>query len=537
MAQDDERVAPRVVRSDSRRLRSGSDRPLAKAPLLPVKEESSGELPPRLPTKKQRKKANDVVDSVVRTTDETVTVTTETVEVQQASTTQAWAPKEQDDVEMRDVAPDQKSLTSSSSDEEEVKGHDLSHLTMTEHQKSVHRLKLEFLESETPRKTASQDSLDMIDERLSPRRTLSPSNEETPAKETTTSKQEVVETVTTETITVLTHEEKVHSATQQHMGEALKQDEAVLSSSNASTISSRDADELLKDELDADAPELQAESRSTSSCSNPIVQSPSERSSSSSSSPTNQSMDELPSDSNHIDTVEETNSYIVTAPDDVNGDVTNGDFPNHQDPPIQIATVETRTMRVEEVVIPQKDYEVHEISLTPDEEDSVSPSRSPGEIDRSSMSSLSSASSRHSNPEPPLYEPPTVKTAPLVVDSYVEETPTGTTNPPMVHTELKTITYESTQPADVQNSQPQLVSSQIISSETEHTVTTTEITKIVRGDVSETRVEKQMVTIGNSGVDHNKAMADMIRDTQRNNPNINITKVVVHEERSVMGTD
>ena len=32
-------------------------------------------------------------------------------------------------------------------------------------------------------------------------------------------------------------------------------------------------------------------------------------------------------------------------------------------------------------------------------------------------------------------------------------------------------------------------------------------------------------------------MAEMIRDTQRNNPNINITKVVVHEERSVVETD
>ena len=49
----------------------------------------------------------------------------------------------------------------------------------------------------------------------------------------------------------------------------------------------------------------------------------------------------------------------------------------------------------------------------------------------------------------------------------------------MVHTELKTITYESTKPATIQNSQPQLVSSQIISSETEHTVTTTEITKVI----------------------------------------------------------
>jgi len=128
-----------------------------------------------------------------------------------------------------------------------------------------------------------------------------------------------------------------------------------LSSSNASTISSRDANELLEEQLE---PELQTESRSASSSSDPIpiVQSPSDRSLSSSS--TDHFVGELPSDSNHVDALDESNSYVVTAPadDDVNDDVMNGE--HHEEMPIQIATVQTKTVRVEEVVIPQKDYEV-----------------------------------------------------------------------------------------------------------------------------------------------------------------------------------
>ena len=128
-----------------------------------------------------------------------------------------------------------------------------------------------------------------------------------------------------------------------------------MSSSNASTISSHDADELLKDQLEANPSDVDAISRSTSSCSNPIIHSPSEQNSSSSS-PTAQAVEALPSDLNHV--VEETGSYIVTAPEDMNGNVVNGNLPDHEGSPIEIATVETRTVRVEDVVIPRKDYKV-----------------------------------------------------------------------------------------------------------------------------------------------------------------------------------
>uniref|UniRef100_H2YB46 Band 4.1 C-terminal domain-containing protein n=1 Tax=Ciona savignyi TaxID=51511 RepID=H2YB46_CIOSA len=108
-------------------------------------------------------------------------------------------------------------------------------------------------------------------------------------------------------------------------------------------------------------------------------------------------------------------------------------------------------------------------------------------------------------------EPPTVKTEAVVVDSYVEEQPEGTTQPPIVQTETKTIIYETSTETPSEEpeitmhegeTQRELVSSQIISSETEYTVTTTEITKVVRGSVSETMVEKQMISTGDSAVDN-----------------------------------
>ena len=119
-----------------------------------------------------------------------------------------------------------------------------------------------------------------------------------------------------------------------------------------STISSHDAEELLKEDLDEEA---DAESFCSSKDPVPIITSPSEQNSSSSSSSSSSSEilenDALPLISNHTSAVEESDSYIVSFPE-------NETSPSHPDDAIQIATVETRTVRVQEVVIPKDENEV-----------------------------------------------------------------------------------------------------------------------------------------------------------------------------------
>ncbi|CAL9691109.1 unnamed protein product [Knipowitschia caucasica] len=77
---------------------------------------------------------------------------------------------------------------------------------------------------------------------------------------------------------------------------------------------------------------------------------------------------------------------------------------------------------------------------------------------------------------------------------------------PLVHTETKTITYESAQPGDnmAEKDTGVLLSAQTITSETVSTTTTTQITKTVKGGISETRIEKRIVITGDTEIDHDK---------------------------------
>lgn len=93
----------------------------------------------------------------------------------------------------------------------------------------------------------------------------------------------------------------------------------------------------------------------------PFVNSPSEESSSSSSSSNSSLIEDLPPVNgihHSSDDDDDANSYVVTHPD---GDEESLQFINNHVSPeesIQIATVETRTVRVEEVVIPQDENAV-----------------------------------------------------------------------------------------------------------------------------------------------------------------------------------
>uniref|UniRef100_A0A3B4D158 FERM domain-containing protein n=1 Tax=Pygocentrus nattereri TaxID=42514 RepID=A0A3B4D158_PYGNA len=80
-----------------------------------------------------------------------------------------------------------------------------------------------------------------------------------------------------------------------------------------------------------------------------------------------------------------------------------------------------------------------------------------------------------------------------------------TTEVPVVHTETKTITYESAEVDANGDTDPGvLMSAQTITSENNSTTTTTHITKTVKGGISETRIEKRIVITGDANIDHDQ---------------------------------
>ncbi|XP_056679683.1 band 4.1-like protein 3 isoform X14 [Monodelphis domestica] len=108
----------------------------------------------------------------------------------------------------------------------------------------------------------------------------------------------------------------------------------------------------------------------------------------------------------------------------------------------------------------------------------------------------------------PQFESSSVKTETI---SFGSVSPGGvkleiaTKEVPVVHTETKTITYESSQVDSSADSEPGvLMSAQTITSETTSTTTTTHITKTVKGGISETRIEKRIVITGDADIDHDQ---------------------------------
>ncbi|XP_048363287.1 band 4.1-like protein 3 isoform X12 [Sphaerodactylus townsendi] len=109
---------------------------------------------------------------------------------------------------------------------------------------------------------------------------------------------------------------------------------------------------------------------------------------------------------------------------------------------------------------------------------------------------------------------------------------------PIVHTETKTITYESSEADPCADSDPGvLMSAQTITSETTGTTTTTHITKTVKGGISETRIEKRIVISGDADFDHDQALAQAIKEAKEQHPDMSVTKVVVHKETEITPED
>ncbi|KPP70174.1 band 4-like protein 3-like, partial [Scleropages formosus] len=102
---------------------------------------------------------------------------------------------------------------------------------------------------------------------------------------------------------------------------------------------------------------------------------------------------------------------------------------------------------------------------------------------------------------------PVLKTEPVSFSSTTQEDKEEFTTKevPVVHTETKTITYESSVGDGSGDSDPGiLMSAQTITSETTSTTTTTHITKTVKGGISETRIEKRIVITGDADIDHDQ---------------------------------
>ncbi|XP_040522513.1 band 4.1-like protein 2 isoform X9 [Gallus gallus] len=135
-------------------------------------------------------------------------------------------------------------------------------------------------------------------------------------------------------------------------------------------------------------------------------------------------------------------------------------------------------------------------------------------------------------------EPPVVKTEMVTISDATQRTEISTKEVPIVQTETKTITYESPQfDGSAGGGAGVLLSAQTITSESISTTTTTHITKMVKGGVSETRIEKRIVITGDADIDHDEALAQAIKEAKEQHPDMSVTRVVVHKETELAEED
>ncbi|XP_041872494.1 band 4.1-like protein 2 isoform X19 [Corvus kubaryi] len=133
-------------------------------------------------------------------------------------------------------------------------------------------------------------------------------------------------------------------------------------------------------------------------------------------------------------------------------------------------------------------------------------------------------------------KPPVVKTEMVTISDAAQRTEISTKEIPIVQTE--TITYESSQlDGSAVGDSGVLVSAQTITSESISTTTTTHITKMVKGGVSETRIEKRIVITGDADIDHDEALAQAIKEAKEQHPDMSVTRVVVHKETELAEED
>nr|XP_020838992.1 protein 4.1 isoform X9 [Phascolarctos cinereus] len=133
--------------------------------------------------------------------------------------------------------------------------------------------------------------------------------------------------------------------------------------------------------------------------------------------------------------------------------------------------------------------------------------------------------------------PPLVKTQTVTISDVANagKSEIPTKDVPIVHTETKTITYEAAQTEEGNGDLDPgvLLTAQTITSETTSSTTTTQITKTVKGGISETRIEKRIVITGDADVDHDQVLVQAIKEAKEQHPDMSVTKVVVHQETEI----
>ncbi|KYO48094.1 hypothetical protein Y1Q_0001909 [Alligator mississippiensis] len=124
--------------------------------------------------------------------------------------------------------------------------------------------------------------------------------------------------------------------------------------------------------------------------------------------------------------------------------------------------------------------------------------------------------------------PPLVKTQTVTISdvSNAVKSEIPTKEVPIVHTETKTITYEAAQTDDGNGDLDPgvLLTAQTITSETPSSTTTTQITKTVKGGISETRIEKRIVITGDADIDHDQVLVQAIKEAKEQHPDIQVRK-------------
>ncbi|XP_077754949.1 protein 4.1 isoform X3 [Canis aureus] len=162
----------------------------------------------------------------------------------------------------------------------------------------------------------------------------------------------------------------------------------------------------------------------------------------------------------------------------------------------------------------------------------VSPSKTGEFLNAVKKTSVLPSERKVGGPEPPLVKTQTV-TISDTANSVKSEIPTK--DVPIVHTETKTITYEAAQTDDSNGDLDPgvLLTAQTITSETTSSTTTTQITKTVKGGISETRIEKRIVITGDADIDHDQVLVQAIKEAKEQHPDMSVTKVVVHQETEI----
>ncbi|XP_017912599.1 PREDICTED: protein 4.1 isoform X5 [Capra hircus] len=152
--------------------------------------------------------------------------------------------------------------------------------------------------------------------------------------------------------------------------------------------------------------------------------------------------------------------------------------------------------------------------------------------ERSAERALPQQENEETLPKPPLVKTQTV-TISDTANAVKSEIPTK--DVPIVHTETKTITYEAAQTDDSNGDLDPgvLLTAQTITSETTSSTTTTQITKTVKGGISETRIEKRIVITGDADIDHDQVLVQAIKEAKEQHPDMSVTKVVVHQETEI----